>query len=283
MLNLRSRFKNHVESFLQTQLLLTVISIPILVGSGLPLSIMTIVGNFVFSQVLIIFLVVSSLFFFTQLLHVPNEWIVFVLEKLTDTWDTVLNLGSQDWLLGFAQPSFWFLLSMPIATFFILQSSLVVGAWRRIVVLFFICLTCMFGLQFCSRVIVTPPKEICLQNKLDIKRNNDGSLNITDHGFFNTKKTPDRFVNFEFRQYMIKTFGDVVIAEYVVAKPGHRSFQAAAAVCLTFKVRKLMLPWFKKKLSKGAWRQFFEMKRAAEAKNIVIGRCNCECCTPLLN
>lgn len=272
MYSLKIRFKNHIESFLQTQLLLTVLSIPILVGSGLPLSIMTIVGNFVFAQVLVIFLVISSLVFFTQLLHIPNSWIILVLEKLTTTWDHVLNLGNQDWLLGFAQPSFWFLLSMPVVTFFVLQNSLVIGAWRRIVALLLICFTCMLGLQFCSRVITAPPKEICLQNKLDIKRNDDGSLTITDHGFFNTRKTADRFVNFEFRQYMIKTFGDVVIAEYVVANPGHRSFQAAAAICSTFKIKRLSLPWFEKKLSKGAWRQFFEMKRAAEAKNVVFVR-----------
>jgi len=272
MQNLVTKFKNHVQNFLQTQLLVTIASIPILVGSGLPLSIMTLVGNFAFSQVLVAFLVVSSLVFFTQIFGIPNAWLIITLEKLTTTWDNVLNLGNQDWLLGFAQPSFWFLASIPVITFLILQSRFVVGTWRRIVALLLISFSCIFGLQFCSRVVNAPPKEICLQSKLEIKRNANGSLTIIDHGFFNRKKSVEKFVNFEFRQYMTKTYGDIEIAEFIIANPGFRSFQAAAAVCSNFRVKKLSLPWFDKKLSKGAWRQFFEMKRTAEAQHVVFGR-----------
>ena len=74
-----NRFYNHIIQFLQVQLFLSLASLPILVAWGIPFSLATVAGNFLFSPFLTLFLLLSSLIFFTELIFIPNAWLIFFL------------------------------------------------------------------------------------------------------------------------------------------------------------------------------------------------------------
>jgi hypothetical protein len=238
----------------------------------MPISFMTLVGNFIFAQVLIVFLVVSSLLFFAQLFGLPTAWLAWTLEWLTGWWDFCLRQGSDRWLLGFISPSFLFLFIVPVGTVLILRVKWINSASRRILVLTGLCCVTLVYLAFVPKIIQPVSVAINLQDKLKITKAASGGLLLVDNGFFNRKSSVAKFVDFEFKQYITKQYGTINIQELLIQKPGCRSFQAASALCNSFKVERVVLPWFEKKLSKSAWRQFFELKRLLEQKKIQFVR-----------
>lgn len=97
-----------VRSF-QLQLYLTLISGPILVYWGLPISLASPIGNIVFHPLLTLFLFLSSLIFFCQILHIPHGICIYGLQKTSHLFHYLLGLGSQQWLMGFIKPPLWIL------------------------------------------------------------------------------------------------------------------------------------------------------------------------------
>lgn len=87
------------------QLFLTLVSIPILCAWGLPVSLMTFVGNMLFAPVLTLFLLISAMLFITQLCSIPNFWLIYALEQLTICWQWATGLGSSSWLIGVPEQS----------------------------------------------------------------------------------------------------------------------------------------------------------------------------------
>ena len=112
-MKLVNKFKKYIKSFLIVQITCTIVSLPILVYWGLPISVMSIVGNFLFLPFLTTFLVISSLIFFTQLLSIPNDFLIYLLNHFTKWWNYFLQFGKKEWLIGFANPKLF------ISTFFI--------------------------------------------------------------------------------------------------------------------------------------------------------------------
>lgn len=89
------------NKLIKLQLFLTLFYLPILLWWNLPISVMSILGNIIFTPFLIIFLALSVAVFFTELLHIPNSLIIYLLEKETYLWVKIINLGSPNWLIHF--------------------------------------------------------------------------------------------------------------------------------------------------------------------------------------
>ena len=113
--------KKFLLHFIQAHLMVTIISFPILIGWGMPISKVSIIGNLIFSPFLTIFLIISSLTFFTELLCIPNGFLISQLNQLTSFWEKGLHFGQKKWLCCFAKPSFIILISIPIITFIIIS------------------------------------------------------------------------------------------------------------------------------------------------------------------
>lgn len=311
-MNITPKVKAYLSNFLQAQLIVTLAAIPILVNWGLSISLMTFVGNLLFSPILTIFLMLSSLVFFTQLLHVPNYWLMVTLDWFTRTWAQALSYGQPNWLIEFCRPPTLLLLAIPVATFTILQVGKFKGSSTRIGIMASILTLSMLGLWgwacldhpaptpgTMATICLTPtgeqhisttapmtmitsaapqkstltvesqaPKNLQKNQLLDISCQADGSLAITDHGFFNRRHSPEKTVEFELKPYLIKRFGSVRINQLTIERPGQRSLTAAKALCTLFPVASVTIPYFKKSLSKGGWRAFFDLKRLLDEKKI---------------
>jgi hypothetical protein len=82
---------------IQTAMVLAVL--PFLACWGLPLSLMSIVGNIIHSVFLTAFLMVSSLLFFATLLGLPVGPLVWVLTQIHTVWHWLLSCSSPCWLV----------------------------------------------------------------------------------------------------------------------------------------------------------------------------------------
>src|SRR5438445_4320197 len=88
----------------QLQLFISFISLPFLIGWGLPISLLTPFSTLIFGPFLTCFLLISSLIFFLELLYLPNALFIWLLELVTSIWLACLNLEQRAWLIGFTKP-----------------------------------------------------------------------------------------------------------------------------------------------------------------------------------
>lgn len=112
--------RTKLADFIHLQLFLTLISWPILIAWGLPLSLMSLLGNFIFGPVVTLFLFVSALIFFCELVGIPNGSLVWLLDKITDWWVFIMHHSSSRWLISAPAPSLLALAVLPFCALAIL-------------------------------------------------------------------------------------------------------------------------------------------------------------------
>ncbi len=100
MKNFIGNIKNKLVFFIQLQLFISLCSLPISIAWGLPFSSMSFIGNFIFSPVLTCFLLLSLLTFFTELLCIPNTFLLVLLEYTSSLWLWCMRYGSLTWLIS---------------------------------------------------------------------------------------------------------------------------------------------------------------------------------------
>src|SRR5581483_8866671 len=92
-----------------------------------------------------LFLLISSLIFFSEFLHIPNTWFMWLLEHITSFWNTCLSYHQSWWLIGFSKPSLSWLIAIVLVTLAILHAKQITTAQQRIVILtvFLLCACCL--------------------------------------------------------------------------------------------------------------------------------------------
>ena len=271
-----NRIKNFLLAFIQTQLIVTLVAIPLLVGWGLGFSLMTFVGNLIFTPLLMLTIMLSSLLFFTQLLTIPNEWLVSLFSLTTHTWDNILQWGNKNWMIVFAHPGIIPLALIPIITFLLLKHRSINTQAKRIAGMSVLLVLTYAGLWlyqkqtniYCAKEFKSHGFSVFLVDQNHIK--------FVDHTFFNTKASVDKTVEFELKQTLVKHFGNRMIKELVLANPGQRSFAGAQQLCRHFTVKTVVIPFFTKKLTKYGWYCFFSLKRFLTEQKIELIRCKPE-------
>ncbi len=270
---MKTAVKSYLLNYLYVQLVITLVSLPILISWGLSLSFLSLVGNLIFTPVLMLFIVLSTLFFFSELAGIPNAWFAFLLTKLTHKWDSVLHFSNESCHINFVHPGWWFLASIPCITFIIISSPLIKSLHKRIAFLSIFLLAICTSLWIYQQIKIKNQESICkVSDKFSIEKDSDGQLTFVDDGYFNSKQSPEKVVEFELRPYMAKNFGTPIINELILLRPGTRSFVGATTFCQYFNVKKVTFPYFEKPLNKAGWRAFFALKRIIAAKNIMLAR-----------
>lgn len=94
-----SWFHRKLYSLLLLQAILTIVAVPFLVAWDLPMSRISIIGNILFTPVITLFILISSLIFLTELLHIPNGFLCSLLNVITKHWLQALSCSSPDWLI----------------------------------------------------------------------------------------------------------------------------------------------------------------------------------------
>ncbi|MFA6263621.1 MAG: hypothetical protein WCW33_03360 [Candidatus Babeliales bacterium] len=265
----------YLVSFAQTQLVITLVALPVLVAWGLGYSVMSLLGNLLFAPVLTAFLVVSSLLLFAQLLSIPHAWLATILNWLTAAWDWALNHASPLWLIECAKPPTIMLIALPFIVYALLRHRWMSTPLRRVGALSFL-LVASYGIFYIQRIYnANGSLTRCLDGKLYvIKLVGTEAIILIDDGYFARKKSIEKALSYEVRPWLAKEFGSVRIRELRMTRVGAGGLQAAQHMCSILPVESLWVPFFNNKLSKYAWRSFFDMKRTVAEKGIRLVRYN---------
>ncbi len=269
-----TKIKNYLLKFLYTQLLVTLFAFPILIHWGLSFSLMTFISNLIFAPVLMVVIILASLIFFTELLFIPNQLIVTIFHELISLWDKLLQQGSRYWLIEFAHPGALLLFSIPVGAFLVLHFFPNMNLKKRILFIIASLFCCLSILQHHTKSIqahvahtnITPIK------KFSIKMKKNGHAVFVDNGYFTSKGSPDKAVEFELKPYITKNLGPILVDTLVLTRPKQRSFIGGLAFCRFFKVKKVVMPYFEGGLSKCGWHHFFKLRNFLKHNAIKFSR-----------
>jgi len=256
--------------FIQVQLFITTISLPILLSWGLPISLLSPLGNLIFFPVLVLFLLLSSLVFFFEIIHIPNEWLIYCLEKVTLAWFSILSIGNgATALIGFSKPPKLFLIALPLLTFGIIYNKRTNSLGRSIILLFFLLVSACIYLKLINKT-ETLIKQIPCNNGSITLIHTKGTTTVIDPGVIGRKVSASSWVNYTLVPEIIQKGGSNRIDHLILLQPGIRIFNAVEKLCNSTKIKNIYLIRWKGKLNKNGWRSFFFMKRAAKKQGTRI-------------
>ncbi len=271
LIKILHRTQQYLLNFVHTQLFLTLISMPVLIAWGLPISWMTFIGNLIFAPVLMLIIGLSSLLFFTELCAIPNTFIASCFNYSVDTWHTILKYGSNQWLLEQANPGFIWLALMPIIACIGLlhpRSTWIRKTKARELAFMFFILCLGYGLLSITKQRAQADKIFHSALHIEIKKPN--TLIITDSGYFNSLHNAEN-LRFTLKPYLISTYGTSRIQQLKLNKISKRSFNGALTLLDLCDIESITLPYFPK-LEKKAWASFFKLKKLCKQKNCVLIR-----------
>lgn len=104
---LKNSITTYLTSFIELQLVITLMSLPVLIHWGLPISYMSPLANLLFTPLLIVFLWVSCIFAICAIMHIPCWPLVWLLDHMTDLWLWILSFAQPSWLMGFQYKAIW--------------------------------------------------------------------------------------------------------------------------------------------------------------------------------
>ena len=116
-------FRHYILDLLNIQLFVTLISLPIFIAWGIPIPLSSILGNLIFSPFLTMHIFLSSLIFMGALFDISCTPLLWLLDKLSITWITLLTYFPTPLQVGFPALSMPALLAIAIITLLILHKS----------------------------------------------------------------------------------------------------------------------------------------------------------------
>ena len=258
-LSLLSRMQAWLLNFIDLQLFLTCVSLPILIGWGIPLSAASLVGNLIFTPFLTAFLLLASIIFFCELLAIPQGIVIYLLEKVSSAWLFCMQFGQHDWLFGFPSLPPALLLVLLIVPFLIICSRHITQQSRRI----------GFFLLFISSLYCASHLWQTRKNSSFLIQSGRGKwlglhahnqIILIDNGATSSIKAPSSTIDYTLIPQLIKETGSFAIDHLIIAKPGKATFDTINYLLRKATVKNLYIAWWEGKPSKHFWRNFFTFK-----------------------
>lgn len=256
--------------FIQLQLFITLFSLPILIAWGLPLSILSPIGNLIFSPVLTLFLFLSCLIFFCEIFFIPNKPLIYLLEIISRWWLGILQIPDKRWLIGFTHPPIPLLIALPCLTLGVLLCKKTCTLPRSI---------------FCFTVLITGL--ILYSSSLQPKNNyynlhcNKGTVHIfqksntitvVDPGYLGSRGSSLSWAQYTLIPYLLKKTGSTVIDHLILLKPGTFLFQAVTQLTRCITIKNVYLILWEGPMNKNGLYAYSLLKKILHEKNITLIR-----------
>lgn len=231
--------KSWFYSFMHVQLFLSLASLPVLVAWGLPFSLMTVLGNFIFTPFLTFFLLISTFIFFSELLHIPNDFLIYALEKLYALWMYLLEYGSTAWLYGIDQ---WGLITGCLCTLIACillhhkQWGREKNSWK---VLSFLLLT-PFLYQKVRSFFPQKSHIFCIK-KTALITSDKGIVSVIDYGALGEKKSAGTWIQYTFLAEILKQYGSVRFGTITCPYANTQTINALIALCKHAQVQSIVI------------------------------------------
>jgi hypothetical protein len=222
---------------LQLQLYVTYATWPLLLWWGLPISLLSPLGNIIFAPLLIAFLFLSSSLFICYLCSIPHTLLISALELLSNLWLSLTSWCSfPSLLITFATPPWWLLIFFPaIALMLIIHPTL--RNPLRSIFAFIIA----FFLTSCLLTLYTPTSIPSLTKSMHITRHDRKTMIVID------SQTHRRLPTFSWIRYqlpplLITATGSSTIHTLVVTKMTPAVHALVHHICSYLSVETLVVP-----------------------------------------
>lgn len=228
-------------AFIHIQLFVSLVSLPILISWGLPISTLAPLGNFFFGPFLTLFLSVSCIIFFTELAHIPNEPFIWALEQITSLWHYLLGFGSKTWLLSFKTPSPWFFVLLLLATACVVYHKKLQSLQKSS-----LCFAALLGIAYLYLAFLNVPhyalaKMPCNNAQVTILKT-PKTLSIIDPGIIGRRISAPSWVEYTLLPALRSQYGMDVIENVILLAPGIVTFDVITEMMRIIPIKNIYLP-----------------------------------------
>lgn len=264
------RIFHWLARFCELQLFLSLVSLPFLIAWGLPLSLASPIANLIFSPILTLFLLISSLLFFTELLFIPNAWLAQCLNVVTRWWLWLLNWHHHSWLVGFIKPPLWTLFFIPVGAAFIIYRYNRCSM-RKIKYLALLLVVIYIALHMHGTGEATILEIPCHNANVTVIINNRQTI-LIDSGVIGQRASANSWISFTLVPYLTQTTGHLQIDHIIALQPGARTFEALTLLSRKMHIKRVYLPYWDGTLSRSAWRAFFALREQLKETDCILIR-----------
>lgn len=267
-MNTRTLISSYILRYFEIQGVITCISLPFLISWGLPCSTMSFVGNFFGTPLITLFLGLSTILFITELCSIPNYYCVQAVEFVSKGSMYFLNKGSKQWLIALPKTSLLISLSAVGALLIIYNYRSYISQLTRTLLV----LSCCFFPFIYNSVFSTKIDESSLipSKQLYLTCNQQNEYTLHDDGCFSRQLSPEKYVQFEVRPFLIKQLGTISLNTLELHRFNRRALKAAQALCTLCSISKIVIHKGSKEIPKYTWRTYYELKRAFNTLSIKI-------------
>jgi hypothetical protein len=255
---------------IQLQLFISFISLPFLIGWGLPISILTPVSTLIFGPFLTCFLLVSSLIFFLELLYLPNALFIWCLEQITTIWLACLNLEQRTWLIGFQKPPMFILICIPLIALAVIHSKKIISITTRTGLLALLLVSTCAALKLFPYAQHNPIMKVpCNKGHITLI-NHNASLTMIDPAYIAARPNYESFISYTLVPEIIQKTGSMQIDHLVICKFNKRILDAVQFLATKMFIKNLYIPAWNGRIPLFAWRSYVNLKKTILAHNGTI-------------
>lgn len=257
------------KSFLksiQLQLFISFISLPFLIGWGLPISLLTPISTLLFGPFLTCFLFISSFIFFFELVSFPNSFLIWMLEKITEFWLLCLSYEQQSWLISFIKPPFIILLIVPIIALCIVHAKKITTIHMRIIILGISLMGTCLLLKIFPYKIKGIEKIACHKGELTLITHNN-SLFLIDCGALSSRSSYESYISYSLIPEIIQKKGVMLIDYCIINRINKRILDALYFLAQKITIKNIYFPAWEGKIPRFAWHSYIELKEVIKKNN----------------
>lgn len=246
---------------------------PILLCWGMPLSLLSFAGNFFFGPILTVFLLLSSLIFFFQLLALPNGLLIYLLEKLTHLWLYIMHIPSCKSLVALPKPPIVIALIIACTAMLILHCKYLDTTLKSIAAYAFVLLLSGLFLAFTTHWSAPVQTLNCNSGEVTIVYNHK-QIALIDPGVIGQRISAPNWCEYTLMPYLAKEYGTTRIDYLILLQPNGVVFDAVARLLEKIEIKKIYLPMWTGKIPSHWWKYYFNLLEQCKKTGCTLIRLN---------
>lgn len=265
------RINVFIVRFLYVQLFVTLISLAILISWGMPFSLLTFLGNLIFNQVLMIFLLLSSLVFFGEILRLPTSWPAYLLERLTEWWLWIMDKAGNEWLMALPMPPWYVIGIITLCTLALCHARFIRSHVEGVMAFTILFIIVFLGLRF----FYTPRTQLyqaACNNKTVPILSAQGKIIVIDPGVIGSRISARSWCEYTLCPLLAQKMGANIIDHFILMQPNILIFDALTSLCQKITIKTVYIPWWNGRVPHRLWRAYTTFQHMAEKQGIQIVR-----------
>lgn len=264
------RITKFFVNYLSLHIFLSLVSLPIIVAWGLPSSWLSPVGNFLFNPIISLFLFLSSIAFFSELIGIPHASCNWLLEHLTAWWHWLLKLAPGHVLYGFHGAPWWLLLIISLIAFASVMHPCMRRPLPRLggLTMLFIVSMAILRAHEPSLLVYNMP---CHRGSITLIRANNSTI-VIDPGYIGSRISASSWISYTFMPELIAQTGSLTIDHLILLKPSIATCDAIDTLLDTAYIHHIYMPSLQGELTGSFKRSFGKLYAHIKERNIPITR-----------